>query len=894
MDTLHGRGGRTVLSRIRAKSGEFINTGPKQQDPSRFGEENRDMLNRRWFRSLWPRPGLVGRQAWRERGFAQLIVLAGGAAITAGVLIVGEVGIELNKTMASTTATREAYARSEQLEVRLVAESASSKAVWTPAIAVDGAANCDGLGRCRELDLLSGTSATDGQHAAFTAYLAGATGGVQRYTYSDTNAGAAPSGLVADGKPIGGSGLYFRQVPVTALAADPDTTATTKAAIASLGITPKRWTFQYEHAGVVASNDVFYVHYDPGTGPDVFALSVKVKPLTNFTVVNGIHTPPPVPPIDYAGQGGSLVFPYPSASSQAFTVHETLYHDAFAAAGSCNMGGTTISTTSPTSALPNPNPMSPPNQDSGPATFTMAPASAGLCSELVQDVYNQTIVETVQVMGPLQLSKSSTVLSIAAGSHTDTIAASKTYDATGVSLSFSGCAGIASAAQGAQTVPGTPSASPASSTAFSITAIGSGFCDLSVHDQYGETQVVHINVYGSLVVSPGSLSFASSTAPAQSYSVHEDVYRGVFLVADNCGGAITDSVSSGGGSGTDSTYSVAAARNNVSCAISVSDDHGNTGTVTVSILNGSLVAQYVCDPQSPARPFNTDIGPDPDGIHEDFSNGSSCAGPTPSSQVVTSSVVGPIDCDQPYLSQWDCYSEADLTFSFTLASTAPASLSFVGSWSQNGTTSVYGNNTCNGQYWCGNPYQGLYATIYASPQPGWSQQVYANVSPPSDGTGPFSASVTVPTPGTYKVVVTFKCIDEESQYNHVCGANTTGAGQIVETQSFSVTGYTTDSDLFILYADGSTGEGTPVPGAVWACITQNSMGVPSSGGGVWGGFNYNGAIPSYLSTRYFQMYQEAMDNGGSGNLSAYASVCPAGSGGGYGRTAASGTLTLSQ
>jgi hypothetical protein len=44
-----------------------------------------------------------------------------------------------------------------------------------------------------------------------------------------------------------------------------------------------------------------------------------------------------------------------------------------------------------------------------------------------------------------------------------------------------------------------------------------------------------------------------------------------------------------------------------------------------------LVQQYICDYQSPPRPYGTHIGSDADGIHDDFSNGTSCGVSSPPS-----------------------------------------------------------------------------------------------------------------------------------------------------------------------------------------------------------------------------------------------------------------------
>jgi hypothetical protein len=438
------------------------------------------------------------------------------AIASAAILIAGTTVSSLGSTIVQVSAKRQAYARSEQYEARFAAEAASAKAIFAPAVAVDGAANCT-AGKCRELDLMAGTTTSTGQQAAFVAYLATTSGGVQRYTYSETAANAAPQGVIADGAPITGKSLYFRDVPVTSLAADPDTTPTTKAHLAALSLTPRRWTFQYEHAGVVASNDVFYVHYDPGTGVDVFPVSVRVKPLSNLTVNNGTYNPPTAPAIDYAGGSGKLVFNYPAAAAQAFTVHELRYHDAFSTSAPCAMSGTTIASASPSSQFPNPNPVNPPNQDSGPATFTVTSAQPGLCTQLIKDVYGQTLGESVQVMGPLTIANGALVFTTpTAPAQSDSV--SKTYDNTAVQASSSGCGGIAAFGVTSQSAPASVSASPAT-THFNVWPAGGayGSCTMSISDQYGETVPLNVTVWQGLQLSPTSVTFPDHTQPSCQY-----------------------------------------------------------------------------------------------------------------------------------------------------------------------------------------------------------------------------------------------------------------------------------------------------------------------------------------------------------------------------------------
>jgi prepilin-type N-terminal cleavage/methylation domain-containing protein len=133
-----------------------------------------------------------------------------------------------------------------------------------------------------------------------------------------------------------------------------------------------------------------------------------------------------------------------------------------------------------------------------------------------------------------------------------------------------------------------------------------------------------------LVVFPDVLTFSSPGHPVSlTYTVQEDSYIGSFRIADNCSGAIADVINSGNGQGSMSTYGVTALRSG-SCSITVNDEYGNAGVVQIRIGNPTLVQQIVCDTRIPPAAYGTDLGPDPDGIHEDISNGMSCnATPAP-------------------------------------------------------------------------------------------------------------------------------------------------------------------------------------------------------------------------------------------------------------------------
>jgi hypothetical protein len=246
----------------------------------------------------------------------------------------------------------------------------------------------------------------------------------------------------------------------------------------------------------------------------VFALSVLSKPLSGSEFVAKTYTPT-TPPITSVGPS-SLFFPYPGSSNQSLEVHETNYHDAFSTVGLCQMVGATIANTTATSVYPSPNVA---NQDSGPATFTFVPVQAGICSQIVQDVYGTTATLPVQVAGPLLVTPTTLGMSLHANpasgypSNTATITGTKTWSYTPLVLTLSNCP-IVTATQTETDTP-TFSATPAGGV-LTVTATATGSCTATVSDQFGETQAVSIVVYDDpvydLLNSPTSGSLTRGTS----------------------------------------------------------------------------------------------------------------------------------------------------------------------------------------------------------------------------------------------------------------------------------------------------------------------------------------------------------------------------------------------
>ena len=386
------------------------------------------------------------------------------------------------------------------------AEAQSAKAIFAPATAVDGAPNCSG-GQCREIDFYASGATASGNRGSFIAYLATGSGSVQRYVYTSA-AGGVAHGASADGAPIAGTLFYVREVPVTTLTSDPDVTPTTKAQMIATGVVPHRWTFQYEHYGVVASNDVYYVHFNagatpssggPGWGPtasgnDVFAVSVLTKPVSSSTQFIAKTFAPVTPPITSVGPS-SVFFPFPGAPNQGLQVHEMNYHDAFTAVGPCQMVGATIASLVARSIYPSPNVA---DQDSGPATFTFIPTQPGICSQTISDSYGTTALLPVQVAGPLQVTPTTIAMSLHGSppvpypGNTAVVTGTKTWSYSALSLSAANCP-IVSAAQTETDTP-TFNATLAGGR-LTITAQATGRCTMTVSDQFGESQTVSIVVY---------------------------------------------------------------------------------------------------------------------------------------------------------------------------------------------------------------------------------------------------------------------------------------------------------------------------------------------------------------------------------------------------------------
>jgi prepilin-type N-terminal cleavage/methylation domain-containing protein len=182
----------------------------------------------------------------------------------------------------------------------------------------------------------------------------------------------------------------------------------------------------------------------------------------------------------------------------------------------------------------------------------------------------------------------------------------------------------------------------------------------------------------NLRVIPTSLVYTSPGVPSgQTIVVQETAYTGPFSLSDTCAGAISY-VPNGPMPGPSATYTVAGLRP-ANCLLTATDVIGNAATVTIGI-GSPRQPRFVCDPRNPARPYDTDLGPDPDGIHEDYSTGSSCATPSPaptnppsSPTIIDRSVA--TACTQIFEDDWECAWNDSATYSFVATPGSSAHIS---------------------------------------------------------------------------------------------------------------------------------------------------------------------------------------------------------------------------
>ncbi|MBC5823430.1 MAG: hypothetical protein GIX02_01165, partial [Candidatus Eremiobacteraeota bacterium] len=129
-----------------------------------------------------------------------------------------------------------------------------------------------------------------------------------------------------------------------------------------------------------------------------------------------------------------------------------------------------------------------------------------------------------------------------------------------------GCAGVAAV---------DPPTGSGPTQRFTVTPQTPGSCQITVTDDHGGVQSVSVTIYGTLTVSPTSLSF-NTLGSSQDITASEPFYSGNFsAVPMNCGGIATVS-------GTSPTFTVTSVGPGT-CTVVVSDGHGGSVSVSVTV-----------------------------------------------------------------------------------------------------------------------------------------------------------------------------------------------------------------------------------------------------------------------------------------------------------------------
>jgi hypothetical protein len=425
---------------------------------------------------------------------------------------------------------RGAVDKLDAVKRQIITLSANGYARIVPPLDVNGNTNCSGSW-CRELDLYVREADNSDHYVAFD--FTGST--IQQYRYTALAANGTHTGVAAVGEPVPATSFQVRDEAATSVAGDAlnPYAAFMTALFSKAGMTPNAVQVNFGKPLTIGQNDVVFVHMANGTVGDDFSVSPATLVTSDLTLTVGNYQPTP-PPTPTVSQPAGIVYHWPTDPSGAasFQVSETDYHDAFFAEGlGCTNVGVPVPDyivgISPTYypstmwgqsgpwVYPNPNPTAPPGQASGPATFGLTAENPGYCLIGIYDVYadrsaGAEVYQSLQVMGPLTLASGSlTFATPAAPGQMQT--ASKTYDNDAVTLSISGCSGIASASGNTQTVPGGINSTP-STTSFSVQPSGAGTCTMTVVDQYGESQGFTVTVGAAPTPTP-SPTVTPSPAP---------------------------------------------------------------------------------------------------------------------------------------------------------------------------------------------------------------------------------------------------------------------------------------------------------------------------------------------------------------------------------------------
>lgn len=304
-----------------------------------------------------------------------------------------------------------------------------------PTSTIDGRTNC-GATWCYEKIIFSKTGDASGVHFQGWDVIPNASSTsavIEHFTATAYANGAASGVTVVDTTTFAGEGdpLSFRHVAASGMGSDSNNpvAAVVAAYESTLGALPVDRTINYD-TWISGNNGLELDKIDVPGLQLTTGMAIGALPAQNLTVIASYTTPTPLPNIS----GAMATIYYPSAAATTFAVSMSLYHEPFfteaaTTGGTCAspsplyVPGSSPTYTATTSfgqtgpwVYPNPDPTSPPNSASGPATFSVSPITAGYCELPVYSVYTPRsgtiwpgmptpFPQMVDVMGQIALSQ---------------------------------------------------------------------------------------------------------------------------------------------------------------------------------------------------------------------------------------------------------------------------------------------------------------------------------------------------------------------------------------------------------------------------------------------------------------------------------------------------------
>ncbi|MDQ6779787.1 MAG: hypothetical protein M3Z37_01355 [Candidatus Eremiobacteraeota bacterium] len=209
------------------------------------------------------------------------------------------------------------------------------------------------------------------------------------------------------------------------------------------------------------------------------------------------------------------------------------------------------------------------------ANFTVTPNAAGTAHIIVADDHGGSATVNVNVAPPGTLTANpGTLQFLNTGASSQSFTAAETNYSGPIFTAAPSCTSVASV---------TPATGSGPSQDFTVTPVGAGSCTIIVTDDHGGTQSVSVTVFGALVVAPLSLHF-NGTATAKTFTANETAYGGQFNTS-GCSGVVT--ITPGSGNGPSASFSVKPVAAG-GCTITVTDDHGGSRDIAVSVTTGAL------------------------------------------------------------------------------------------------------------------------------------------------------------------------------------------------------------------------------------------------------------------------------------------------------------------